>query len=340
MGDLADILFMKKIVRFIAWKLINIYFKIRSSWPVWFFLLNRDARRLLQTHPPKLTEIQKRIVQDLNENGIAITHIDELFPEKNLLSEFKAYTERRIEEKTKADTMRRQNDKPFLTYLFDSPLVETANPFARVVMEKTVRDIVNSYFCMCAKFYYMTLNITHPVDRDSQAMVSQRWHRDPEDRKMCKIFLYVNDVDEESGPFIYILKSRYGLKWGSLFPQHPPIGSYPDQQQVDRLVPKIDIKINTGRAGTILFCDTSGLHKGGYAISHPRIMFTAGFRSSASVTHQQIILSNDTRHMVEQNNADHMLAYSLQPNNVSSRTRYLFGFFRHWHSIYRGNFYD
>ena len=39
-------------------------------------------------------------------------------------------------------------------------------------------------------------------------------------------------------------------------------------------VPKNDIRVCTGRAGTVVFCDTTTLHRGGYATKSERTMFT------------------------------------------------------------------
>lgn len=75
--------------------------------------------------------------------------------------------------------------------------------------------------------------------------------------------------------------SQFGGRYGHLFPQRPPSGIYPPAGAVEELVKEADIKYCTGRAGTVIFCDTSGLHKGGYATGAERIMFTDGFQSEA-----------------------------------------------------------
>jgi hypothetical protein len=113
-------------------------------------------------------------------------------------------------------------------------------------------------------------------------IASQNWHRDGEDRQVLKIFIYLNDVDEETGPFMYVKESIKGLKYGKLFPQRPPEGSYPNES-VDKAVSPEDIKLCLGKAGTVIFCDTTGLHRGGYAFSKERTMFTASYQASSSV---------------------------------------------------------
>jgi hypothetical protein len=47
---------------------------------------------------------------------------------------------------------------------------------------------------------------------------SQRWHRDPEDDHIVKMFIYFSDVDEEAGPFEYVRDSAAGGKYGDVFP--------------------------------------------------------------------------------------------------------------------------
>ena len=74
---------------------------------------------------------------------------------------------------------------------------------------------------------------------------------------------------------LYISKSTFGKKpYGHLFPQKPPEGSYPNKRDVDKFIPKKDQKIYTGKAGSVIFCDTSGIHRGGYATSKERLMST------------------------------------------------------------------
>ena len=328
---------MKKTIRYPAWKFVVIYFKIRAWWPVWFYVLNRHGRRLFCMNAPQLNSVQQRILHDLNENGIAVAHIDELFPATDMLEKFKDYAHKSIEEKKKLGSSKPDKaSKPFLTYLFDPvPAVDMTNPFFHLAFEKTVLDIITSYFQMYVNFFYMTLNITLPIGGDRRAIGSQRWHRDPEDRKMCKMFLYLTDVDEESGPFMYVEKSKYGRKWGKYFPQRPPIGYYPDQKELEELIPKEDIKICTGKAGTLLFCDTSGLHKGGYALTRPRMMLTLGFRLRASVTPHRIRVGEEAAKEWARSARSPAVAYALEQYALSNRTRNLFGLFRRWNKIYR-----
>jgi len=257
---------------------VMVYFRIRSSWPLWFYVLNRKPRRLLRENPPRLDAVQARVVRELKETGIAVSHVEEFFPEEKILLEgLQRYTQ------TLRGEAAIKTPKAFLAFLWDpAPQLDFRNPFLALALSSRVLDVVNSYLGMFSRFYFFTLNATQPVNSGEERRSSQRWHRDPEDKKLLKMFLYLTDVDVGSGPFMYVLRSSYGLKWGSLFPSRPPRGFYPDEKKLENIISKDEVKVCKGRAGTIIFCDTAGLHRGGYATGKERLMFTAGYYSPAS----------------------------------------------------------
>ena len=227
-------------------RLIHIYFKLRNSRFGWWFL-NRKYK------------YEGKGVKELKRTGIYVASLSELgFDLKDFKYEIKGDV---------------KSNKPFLTYLWDkSPVVED-NAFFRSALNEKVLDIVNSYMGIRSKLYYATLNLTKP----SEGLVgSQNWHRDEGDRKILKVFIYLTDVDEDSGPFMYVKESVKGLKYGKLYPQYAPEGNYPTGQ-----IP--DYSVMTGKAGTVIFCDTTGLHRGGKGTKE-RVMFTAAYYAPSSIS--------------------------------------------------------
>lgn len=270
---------MKKAFKSIARLFFSPYFYLYTSWPVWLFVLNHEGRTLYRQNQKRLRgEIEKRLHRELKQNGIAFTHVDELFPRKSLLTVLKNYAN------TLLSHARTREGKPFLKALWpdDNPL-DLSNPFMQLALSDQVLGVVNDYMGMNSKFFYSSLDLTTPVPQGSNPVRSQNWHRDPEDRKMCKVFIYLTDVDESSGPFTYIQSSHLGGRWGHLFPQRPPKGSYPSEEEIKKIIPPDQLKVCTGRAGSIIFADTAGLHRGGYATNNPRLMFTAEYSSRASL---------------------------------------------------------
>lgn len=263
------------------------YYAILWSYPVWYHIANRKRKRLYASFPPVLGEVEKGVVRDLKENGIAVTHLDNLFPGENRLAMLRSVAEEL--KKNSSPSVK----KPFLNELLPrNPMLALHDPLVQLSLHDKILNTVNAYLGVYAHFYLYTLNITLPVERNTKEVFSQQWHRDPEDKKFCKMFIYLNDVDETSGPFTYVKKSNYGNQWRYLFPQKPPHGTYPPQGEVEKVVSPSDIVSYTGRAGTVVFCDTSGLHKGGYATEKERIMFTAGYLTNASQWKKQYTIGD------------------------------------------------
>ena len=253
-----------------------------------------------------LSLVQQRIVADLNRDGIAVAYIDELFSGQGMLAHFQAYTSARV---TTAET---KTHKSFLKNLWDAiPCIDGENPFIPMVLSNEILGAVNEYMQMFSYFFYLTLNVTTPVPAGSEAVQSQRWHGDPEDKKMCKVFLYLTDVDEGAGPFTYVKGTQYGGRWRHLFQEQPPRGFLAPREPIDELVPAVDIKRFIGKAGTIIFCDTSGYHRGGYATKRERIMLTMGYCSHACPYPLRIRFEASSDHMVKKLHMSVAARYAL-----------------------------
>lgn len=252
-------------------QLLRAYFEVRTCWPIWFYLLNNKPRKLFNKNRPDLSPVGKKILEDLRKNGISTVKLEELFPDRNILSEFEDFI------KTLNPEEAEQGKKSFLKKYWDKfPVFDEKNPFVQFVLSKNVLDIVNSYMSMWTKLVYYDLALTIPVG-ESAPIQSQRWHRDPEEKRICKVFVYLNDIDEEAGPFTHVNGSQRGGKYGHLFPQKTPEGIYPDEKELLKKVDPTDIRLMTAPKGTVIFCDTSGLHRGGYAKTKERLMFSAFF---------------------------------------------------------------
>jgi hypothetical protein len=56
-----------------------------------------------------------------------------------------------------------------------------------------------------------------------------------------------------------------------------------DDADVAKSVPADEIATFTGPKGTLILCNTSGLHRGGFATAGPRVLATATYCSPASL---------------------------------------------------------
>jgi hypothetical protein len=93
---------------------------------------------------------------------------------------------------------------------------------------------------------------------------SENFHRDVDDWKFLKLFVYLTDVDEENGPHVYVQKSL--KKHRTL-----EIRRYTDLE-VESLFKKEDIIQMLGKKGEGLMEDTFGFHKGQLAKSKRRLL--------------------------------------------------------------------
>lgn len=96
---------------------------------------------------------------------------------------------------------------------------------------------------------------------------SQRLHFDPEDRTQVKVFVYITDVDEDSGPFL----SAGAAASEALFNEP----SFILDRMDDDVVAPGSIRKAIGPAGTANFCDTCRcLHAGARPGGRPRLMLS------------------------------------------------------------------
>ena len=103
----------------------------------------------------------------------------------------------------------------------------------------------------------------HPQSPATQEFASQIWHRDPEDFKIFKAFIYLGDVKKETGAMSYIKHSQFGGLNQNIYDNI--IGTNYGRGWNFLYEPsKEDVDIMEGKAGDIFFVNTHGLHKGGF----------------------------------------------------------------------------
>ncbi|MBD2496488.1 phytanoyl-CoA dioxygenase family protein [Nostoc sp. FACHB-280] len=86
------------------------------------------------------------------------------------------------------------------------------------------------------------------------------WHRDSEDRRIIKIIIYLNDVEEENGPFEYVPASFTSISNLNFYRLYTKIyNTGIDDATLDKIVPKSAWKSCPGKAGTVIIVDTQRL---------------------------------------------------------------------------------
>jgi hypothetical protein len=236
-------------------------------------------------------ESARGVVNKLNRDGIAITSVDELLSGGGYFAELESATQLLLgNRRRELDELRRRakasdtiGEKTFNVELLGSEIeFEPESVFARFALQETFLNIANSYFGMLVKLRYY--NVWQTFATNSAPRESQLWHFDREDNYILKVFLYLNDVDEGTGPFTYASKThRKGKFWGRQpeFILEKNVMRSTDEQ-MSAVIPRENWVKAVGKKGTIVFADTRGFHKGGEARTSDRLMFTCMYTSPAS----------------------------------------------------------
>ena len=254
-------------------------------------LANRASRWRYTRQPPALDAVQQRVLDELGREGYATLPFSELIGNASVWDEleadgesFRAETEAALTREGSGGEsgLRRRPGKEFVVrkYAYGARL-ELDDPWLRLGTNPRLLDLANAYLGLWSKLEYVDLWYTPPAGEEERRS-SQRWHRDFNDRHLLKAFIYLVDVDEEAGPFEYVPRSAPGGELESLWPWRPLGENYPPQ---DELAERIDGRAVTFTApkGTIIFCNTCGFHRGGFATEKPRVLATFTWDSPASL---------------------------------------------------------
>jgi len=247
----------------------DIQIGLRRFYPIW---LARNWRGVLrqQARPVPLSETQQEALEALRRDGVVRIELNA----EDYASDFKE-----LHNYTK-DTLKfafQGSRKTFFAHLWKDNEVLPTHPYVKFALG--FWPIANAYLGSYSKLYACRGFLAHVMPKGTFPTFSQLWHRDHEDRRVLKVFLYMNDVGNSTGPFWYLKGSHRGGQYGKLFPLKflPPLT--PRMTDAE-FIPKVsgdDLLKFTGSKYTLILADTMGLHKGGYCTEKSRIMLMAGF---------------------------------------------------------------
>ena len=234
--------------------------------------------------------VTSRIVNQLNSDGIAVARIEDLLS-ADMITDLETQTRDLLqakaadinELKATVDIDSTVGKKTFnLELLGSEPEFVAGSVFANLGLSRSMLTVADSYLRMTAQLRYF--NVWYTTASTGISRESQLWHFDREDNYILKAFLYLDDVDEGTGPFTYAPGTHRNGKYRSIQPEFIMEGNVrrTTDEQMAKVFPREKWKIGTGKKGTIVFADTRGFHKGGEARSKDRLMFTCMYTSPAS----------------------------------------------------------
>ena len=257
-------------------------------------LSNRLSRSRYADNRPSLDPVQRRIVESLDHGGYALASVEELLSKQawqalqHQAAGFVEQTEANLEQ------LRQRKGKNFLVRKYEhgrENVLGLDDPWLDVCGSRRLLDIANEYLRLWSKVDYLDVWYSIPIGQDVERRASQLWHRDFEDRHLLKVFLYLVDVDEQTGPLEYVSGSQPDGPYADIDPWQASGISASQKgtallsigQQIAKRVPTEKIRTFTAPKGTMIFCNSSGLHRGGFAKIRPRVLATAAYTSPASL---------------------------------------------------------
>lgn len=180
----------------------------------------------------------------------------------------------------RADDLSRNQDvqhKDFWMRLLDEDKVDgtlpTDNPFVAFALQPAVITVLARIYGELPLLDDVLLTLSRPTGK--ALALSQLWHRDYDDTRTVKIFVYLTDVaSTEDGPFTFVdgpLSDRLGSS----------LRSRRDDNEISRRVPPEAVREMVAPRLSVFMVDTGRcLHMGSrVAPGHERLLFTASYIS-------------------------------------------------------------
>lgn len=259
----------------------------------WRYVFNPRPTLAYRLDRPSLSPEERRVADELETNGIAMSSVAALAEATSLAPLFdELVNEVRAAERLREGEIRRAREeadrpavggeKKFLLELLGlHPVLEPDSVFGRFALARPFLGVANAYFGMYTKLRHY--NVWRNFPSKGAARTSQLWHRDREDRRILKCFVYLSDVDADSGPLTYVPGSHAGGRRTAEPESFVEAGvRRSSDEQMAKVHPAEGWVTATGPAGTVVFADTRGFHRGGLVRGRDRLMFVSMFTSAAS----------------------------------------------------------
>jgi hypothetical protein len=244
-----------------------LYYIQRLVTPFWIrnSIANIVASILSVRHPsPSPATVQPELRQRLEKKGlIALPAL--VTPE--WVDKVRAYLDGK-EVVAKGKTMPLNQITPDVTIADYSLLTVMSCPLiVALINAPEVLSLAGAYLGCCPTLSSVGLRWSFPSNAEASDV--QRFHRDPDDWRFVKLFVYLTDVDESSGPHVYVQGShRANVEIRAR--SH-------DLAQIEKRFGPDAAKTVMGPRGTAFMADTAGIHMGKPPSDRPRLMLIAQY---------------------------------------------------------------
>ncbi len=220
-----------------------------------FFPRYQKAIEAHQSQLPVLRQSDVQIVDTLKQTGIAIASLDSLgIPNADAF--FKAA--KQIAKNLEEQAAKIPHEKNYEIHATKEQLIQHPDIF-NWGLNPRLLQMVESYLGLPVAYDGVSclLSIANGAEYGARA-----WHRDREDRRMIKICVYLNDVDENGGPFQFLKPQCNDRVCESIQDRYQSIF----QKEIEPFSSANidDDRVScVGAAGTVIFADTASFYHRG-----------------------------------------------------------------------------
>jgi len=247
----------------------------------WREVANRKRTRLARSTPSEYSDTPQ-IVQQITQQGIIVdaSHRFLSGEGQKALSEAAKLVLDASQQPEVSDTVAKgvsKDKKSFLVNLVPREQEHSPDsPLVRLALDRKLLEIVSGYLGLWPRLFAIGAWLNFPTE--DQPVESQLWHRDPEDLKLIKVFIYLADVDADCGPFSYVPKTHPFGDRADKIPEHKHARRIADEEMQRTFPPESWLRC-TGPAKTMILADTVGYHRGGKPTKGTRILITLTYTS-------------------------------------------------------------
>ncbi|MBW4610078.1 MAG: 2OG-Fe(II) oxygenase [Hassallia sp. WJT32-NPBG1] len=221
-------------------------------------LLYQTALNKHLVNLPVISTSDRTLVETIKRDGVVITSLEALGIPSN--PRFFQAAKKLMSEIPKSISCQKNE---FVVHATPQQLMEHPEIFLWG-LEQRLLNIVENYLGLPVAYQgvFFRRDIANEV-----AIKSRLWHVDLEDRKVLKIIVYLNDVNEDGGPFQYIPQSLTSKVARSL--KYRP--RYITDEIMQQALSPSNWKSCTGLAGTVIFASTASIfHRGKIPVADDR----------------------------------------------------------------------
>ena len=162
------------------------------------------------------------------------------------------------------------------------PMYDPDSVWGRIATH--LQPLAEAYLEQPSRLQFYNLWETVPTGQPPSR--SQVWHKDHEDTRICKVFVYLSDVHGGAGPLTYATGTHQLGPHGGVAPAtYCEVDSgwvRVTDDAMSAVCPSTEWTIAIGPKGTIVIADTAGYHKGGHCTTDTRLLATWEWVSVAS----------------------------------------------------------